>query len=316
MTAEPKRSKEGRDGGAGSDASPEPVTAASALQAATHRLSAAGIEGARRDARLLLAEMLPGGASALLRDPEQILDRKLVQDFEAAVSRREQREPVSRVLGVREFWSLPFKITPDTLDPRPDSETLIEGILEWVEDKDGPLRILDLGTGTGCLLLALLSELPEARGLGVDISENALAVARENADRLELSGRADFVCRNWTTGLTGEWDVILSNPPYIRESDLAQLAPEVAQYDPVGALVSGVDGLRDYRILIPGAAELLKPSGLLGLEVGEGQARDVEALLLASGLQRPWRKRDLSGIERSCFCRQGKKVVGNGESDR
>lgn len=293
--------------GSGSAAPPHRVTASSALRAATERLTAVGIEGARRDARLLLTTILPGGASALLRDPDQILDQSLLQKFETAVSRRERREPVSRVIGVREFWSLPFKITPDTLDPRPDSETLIEGILEWVEDRSRPLRILDLGTGTGCLLLALLSELPAAGGLGVDASENALAVARENAGNLQLSSRAEFACHDWTSGLTGSWDIILSNPPYISESDAGQLDPEVADYDPPQALVAGVDGLRDYRILIPGAAGLLKPSGLLALEVGRGQAEAVDSILLASGLASPWRKRDLSGVERCCFAVKLKK---------
>ncbi|TQV73223.1 peptide chain release factor N(5)-glutamine methyltransferase [Denitrobaculum tricleocarpae] len=283
------------------------VTAASALRVATARLTAAGIEGARRDARLLLSTILPGGASALLREPEQVLSGSELSRFQAAIGRRAKREPVSRVVGVREFWSLPFRVSPDTLDPRPDSETLIEGILEWVQDTSKPLRILDLGTGTGCLLLALLSELPAACGLGVDISEEALAVARDNAGNLELSGRADFACHDWTKGLTGAWDIVLSNPPYITEGEAALLEPEVSDYDPPAALIAGVDGLRDYRILIPGAADLLPAHGLLALEVGRGQANSVEEMLLAAGLNSPWRKRDLSGVERCCFAVKVKK---------
>ncbi len=293
LTASPKLSK--------------PVTASSALQTATARLTAAGIERARRDARLLLSTILPGGAAALLREPEQILSRSELNQFQIAIGRRAKREPVSRVVGVREFWSLPFKISPDTLDPRPDSETLIEGILEWVQDRSRPLRILDLGTGTGCLLLALLSELPAARGLGVDISDEALAVARDNAGNLELAGRADFARHDWTMGLTGAWDIVLSNPPYIAEDEVALLEPEVSDYDPPGALIAGVDGLRDYRILIPGATDLLNASGLLALEVGRGQADSVEEMLLAAGLHSPWRKRDLSGVERCCFAVKVKK---------
>lgn len=296
---------EGRE--AASSTSSQCVTASSALRTATERLSAAGIEGARRDARLLLTRILPGGASALLLEPDQILSQSAVQKFETAISRRERHEPVSRVTGTREFWSLPFKITPDTLDPRPDSETLIEGILDWVEDRSRPLRVLDLGTGTGCLLLALLSELPAARGLGVDVSENALAVARDNAESLKFSSRAAFSCHDWTAGLTGPWDIILSNPPYISEGEAAHLEPEVANYDPPQALVAGVDGLRDYRILIPGAGELLSPSGLLALEVGRGQAEAVDSILLACGLGSLWRKRDLSGVERCCFAVKVKK---------
>lgn len=283
------------------------VTVSSALQTAARRLAAAQIEGARRDARLLLASILPGGTAALFRDPERILTPDELSRFEAAVQRREKREPVSRVIGVREFWSLSFKITADTLDPRPDSETLIEGILERVENKSSPLRILDLGTGTGCLLLALLTELPAARGLGVDVSERALEVASENAENLGLAGRADFEVHDWTAGVTGLWDIVLSNPPYIAEGEFAHLAPEVADYDPEQALIAGVDGLRDYRILIPGATALLHDSGLLALEVGRGQADAVEALLLESGLHSPWRKCDLAGVERCCFAVKVKK---------
>ncbi len=285
----------------------QPVTASSALRIATERLAVARIEGARRDARLLLSAILPGGGSALLREPDQILSPSDFQKFETAIGRRERREPVSRVIGVREFWSLPFKITPDTLDPRPDSETLIEGILDWVDDRARPLKILDLGTGTGCLLLALLSELPAASGLGVDASENALLVARENAESLGFSSRVEFARHNWTAGVAGPWDIIVSNPPYISESDAEALEPEVANYDPRQALVAGEDGLRDYRILIPGAAELLGPSGLLALEVGRGQSGAVDSMMLASGLGSSWRKCDLSGIERGCFAVKVKK---------
>ncbi|WP_282604178.1 peptide chain release factor N(5)-glutamine methyltransferase [Pelagibius sp. Alg239-R121] len=283
------------------------ITAAEALNLASQRLKTAGIEGPRRDTRLLLAAILPGGASALLREPDKALTQSEQQAFEAVVCRREKREPVSRIFGEREFWSLTFKITPDTLDPRADSETLIEGILAWAEDKAQPLRILDLGAGTGCLLLALLSELPNARGLGVDMSRQALAVAEENARNLGLGSRADFACHDWTSGLIGTWDIILSNPPYIAESEIADLAPEVADYDPLQALTGGPDGLRDYRILIPEAAVLLKDSGLLALEVGVGQAEAVEAMLLDAGLGLPWRRCDLSGVERCCFAVKAKK---------
>ncbi len=283
------------------------LTVSALLHLATARLTAAGVESARRDARLLMAAVIPGGASALLRDPDRVLSLEEFTDFEAFLSRREQREPVSRILGRREFWSLNFKVTPDTLDPRPDSETLVEGVLAWIEDRSAPLRLLDLGTGSGCLLLALLSELPGAQGCGIDSSEAALSVARENAELLGLSARASFVRGDWTSGLTPGWDVILSNPPYIAESEVALLAPEVACYDPVTALTAGTDGLADYRILIPGAAALLQPGGLLALEVGTGQSGPVEAMMLAQGLALPWRRCDLSGVERGCFAVKAKK---------
>lgn len=294
-------------GAAASEAGPQLQSAESALRTATARLTAAGVASARRDARLLLAAIVPGGASALLRDPQRILPLEEAARFESALARREKREPVSRIHGEREFWSLCFKVTPDTLDPRPDSETLIEGILEWAEDRTAPLRILDLGTGTGCLLLALLSELPNAVGCGVDSSDPALTVARENAESLGLSSRAEFQQGNWTAGLTSGWDVILSNPPYVADSEIGRLEPEVACYDPVTALAAGPDGLDDYRILIPGAARLLSPGGLMGLEVGRGQSEAVEAMMLAEKLVTSWRRCDLSGVERCCFAVKAKK---------
>lgn len=283
------------------------VSLAAALADAAERLMAAGVDGARRDARLLLGAVVPGGASTLLRDPQRLLLQSEVQRFEALLLRREKREPVSRIIGEREFWSLTFRITPDTLDPRPDSETLIEGILEWVGDRTRPLRVLDLGTGTGCLLLALLSELPNAMGRGIDISQEALAVARENAGSLGLACRADFACGNWTEGLDGKWDIILSNPPYIVETHVSDLAPEVSDYDPFQALAGGSDGLRDYRTLIPGTAGLMSPEALLALEVGAGQAAAVEAMMQANGLGFFWRRCDLSGVERCCFAVKAKK---------
>jgi release factor glutamine methyltransferase len=283
------------------------VSLAAALADAAERLMAAGVDGARRDARLLLGAVVPGGASTLLRDPQRLLLQSEAQRFEAMLLRREKREPVSRIIGEREFWSLTFRITPDTLDPRPDSETLIEGILEWVGDRTRPLRILDLGTGTGCLLLALLSELPNAMGRGIDISPEALAVARENAGSLGLACRSDFVCGDWTEGLDGKWDIILSNPPYIVETHVSDLAPEVSNYDPFQALAGGSDGLRDYRVLIPGATGLMSPEALLALEVGAGQAAAVEAMMQANGLGFFWRRCDLSGVERCCFAVKAKK---------
>jgi release factor glutamine methyltransferase len=283
------------------------VSLAAALADAAERLVAAGVDGARRDARLLLGAVVPGGASTLLRDPQRLLLQSEAQCFEAMLLRREKREPVSRIIGEREFWSLTFRITPDTLDPRPDSETLIEGILEWVGDRTRPLRILDLGTGTGCLLLALLSELPNAMGRGIDISPEALAVARENAGSLGLACRADFACGDWTEGLDGKWDIILSNPPYIVETHVSDLAPEVSDYDPFQALAGGSDGLRDYRVLIPGAVGLMSPEALLALEVGAGQAAAVEAMMQANGLGFFWRRCDLSGVERCCFAVKAKK---------
>lgn len=272
--------------------------AASALDWAVARLRSADVDAPRRDARILLAEVLGGDPALVTGYPERPLDETQAARFEFLIRRRAAREPVSRILGRREFWSLAFSVTPDTLDPRPESETLVEAVLARFEDRTAPLNLLDLGTGTGCLLLALLSELPRASGLGVDLNPEAVAVARHNAESLNLADRADFRAGDWTSDLAGSWQVIVSNPPYIMDTEIADLAPEVAGYDPRMALSGGPDGLAAYRSLIPQAARLLAPGGTLALEVGAGQAKDVGRLLDAAGLATAGRARDLSGIER------------------
>jgi release factor glutamine methyltransferase len=284
----------------------EPASAARMLELAAARLRTAGVEGPRRDARLLLGAALGAGPELAIAHPGRRLDGPERARFERMIARRAAREPVSRILGRRGFWSLEFKITPDTLDPRPDSETLVEAVLAQIDDHAAPLSILDLGTGSGCLLLALLAELPAARGLGVDISEAALEVARENARFLGLSARARFERRDWAMGLGGFWQAIVSNPPYIKETEIEGLAPEVARYDPKLALTAGPDGLDAYRALLPQAVQMLDRGGVLALEVGEGQQDAVEALLVATGLRPLIWSRDLAGIERCLVATRGK----------
>jgi release factor glutamine methyltransferase len=247
---------------------------------------------------LLLAEALDRRPELVAAYPERALAPDEATGFWTLIGRRAAREPVSRILGRREFWSLDLHLSADVLDPRPDSETLVEAVLERVEDRQAPLRILDLGTGSGCLVLALLSELPQARGLGIDISVAALAVARENAHRLGLSPRAAFRQGDWAKGLTGAWQVIVSNPPYIMEGTIAELAPEVERYDPKLALSGGADGMAAYRSLVPQAGWLLSSEGLLALEVGAGQAEGVAQLLGSAGLASLGCLRDLAGRER------------------
>lgn len=279
----------------------EPVTLAGAIAAAAARLTAAGIEESRREARLLVCRQLGVGPEQLLSHPERRLDAGDTARIEAAIARRAAREPVSRILGEREFWSLPFALNAATLDPRADSETLIGAVLAELGGRSAPLRLLDLGTGTGCLLLALLSELPQAEGLGIDASAEAVALAAENARRLGLAGRAGFRCHDWDAGLAplgAAWDVILSNPPYIASEEIGELAPEVAAYDPRLALDGGPDGLAAYRSLVPAAAEVIAERGLIALEIGEGQASAVESLLRAAGFRPLRRARDLAGRER------------------
>jgi release factor glutamine methyltransferase len=293
----------------GGQLSTAPTTVDQVLTAAAARLSAAGVEDPRRDARLLIAAAIEAGPAQLIAHPERALDGAEAARIEASLARRAAREPVSRILGRRGFWNLELEITPDTLDPRPDSETLVAAVLERIGAQGlvgAPLSVLDLGTGSGCLLLALLSELPAARGLGLDISAAALAVARRNARKLGLFHRARFALGDWGSELDGSWQLIVSNPPYITEGEIEDLAPEVARYDPRLALTAGPDGLDAYRKLLPQAARLLEPGGMLALEVGCGQQDAVTALLAATGFIELGRYRDLGGIERCLLATCGK----------
>lgn len=290
-----------------------PPTIAQTLAATADRLARAGVADPRRDARLLIAAAIEAGPERLIAEPERVLGAAEAARIEASISRRAVREPVSRILGRRGFWSLELEITPDTLDPRPDSEALVAAVLARIRAQGlvgAPISVLDLGTGSGCLLLALLSELPAATGLGLDISAAALEVARRNAWNLGFSDRARFEVGDWAGDRPGDWpgdwgvgpdeswQVIVSNPPYITEDEIGELAPEVARYDPKLALTAGSDGLDAYRKLLPRAARLLERGGVLALEVGRGQQDAVTGLLAASGLTPLSRYRDLGGIER------------------
>ncbi len=284
---------------------------ASSLAWAATLLGAAGVELPRRDARLLLAAALGGRPDLVIGYPERLLEPGQASRFRALVERRAAREPVSRILGRREFWSLDLQVSPDVLDPRPESETLVEAVLARIDDRRAPLRILDLGTGSGCLLLALLTELPRARGLGVDISPAALDVARENARKLDLVPRAAFRQGDWAQGLAGSWQVIVSNPPYIMHQEIGDLAPEVACYDPKLALSGGADGLAAYRSLAPQVARLLAPDGVLGLEVGAGRAGEVGRLLGTAGLAVEDCVHDLAGHERCVLATHSAALARN-----
>ena len=284
-----------------------------ALRQAAERLAAAGIEAPRRDARLLIAHVLDAGVEQVVGYPERPLSREQAARLETLVARRARREPVSRILGRREFWGLELALSEATLDPRPDSETLVEALLAALPDRAARLRVLDLGSGSGCLLLALLSELPAASGLGLDVSAAAVETARRNAARLGLEDRARFALGDWRRGLQGDWPVIVCNPPYIAEGEIAGLAPEVAGYDPYLALAGGRDGLAAYRVLAPAVAGAIADGGVAALEIGVGQAEAVEALLRQAGLSAIERRSDLSGSPRCLLIRAGrakKKVVG------
>ncbi|MDB5360489.1 MAG: hemK [Rhodospirillales bacterium] len=269
------------------------------IQAAAARLQAAGIEAPTREARLLLGHASGLGATRIMAYPEQVIDAVTAETFQRSIDRRVAREPVARILGSREFWSLDFTVTPATLDPRPDSETIVEAALDRIPDRNSALNIIDFGTGTGCLLLALLSELPHSFGLGVDRSEAAARVAAGNARRLGLAGRAQFIVGDWAGALSGPVDLIVSNPPYIPAGDIARLEPEVREHDPLTALAGGADGLDPYRVLAPETARLLRPGGHVILEVGQGQADAVAGLGVATGLVLRELRADLGGIARA-----------------
>jgi release factor glutamine methyltransferase len=274
------------------------TTISEALRAATARLAEAGLDGARLDARLLLGEALGKDTSWLFNHAADPLGTEAAAAFAALIARRLERQPVSLILGRREFWSLDFTVTRDTLAPRPDSETLVEAVLAELPDRDAPWSLLDLGTGTGCLLLALLSELPRARGVGIDRDPATLAVAQGNADRLGFAERSRFIRSDWWEKVVGRYDVILSNPPYILTEEIAGLDPEVARFEPLGALDGGADGLDAYRLLAAGVGEFLTEQGVIAFEVGAGQAPDVVVLLEQAGFAIRSIRRDLAGIER------------------
>jgi release factor glutamine methyltransferase len=240
-------------------------------------------------------------AEALLRDTAAPAD---TDALELLLARREAREPLALILGRREFWSLDFAVSPATLIPRPESETLVEAAISAFAGCAPPRLALDLGTGTGCLLLAALSEFPLALGVGVDCSSEAAALAARNAAALGLSDRAVFLCGYWAEALDARFDLVLCNPPYIPAADIGCLMPEVTRYEPRGALDGGLDGFAAYRRLLPGLPRLLHPEGVAVLELGAGQLTPVAELALRAGLRVAARP-DLRGIPRALILRRG-----------
>lgn len=275
-----------------------PATVAAALRWARSRLEGSGIEGAALDARVLLAAVLDAEAGGLAAIPGRALDGREANRFCRLIEGRAARRPVSRLLGRRGFWDLELVIDDAVLDPRPETETLVETVLGRVGRAPAPLRLLDLGTGSGCLLLALLSVLPRAWGVGVDSSRAALACAAENARRLGLADRARFVAADWGRSLCGRFDVIVANPPYVALAEFDRLAPEVRLHEPRLALAGGADGLACYRALTPDLARLLGPGAIAALECGAGQAAAVAGIVSAAGARVVETRPDLAGVPR------------------
>lgn len=269
------------------------------LRVAAEELRAAGVPDAMVDARILSAAAFGFSREDMLLEPHRPVDAGANERFQEMVERRCAREPVARILGSREFRSLDFGLGADTLEPRPDSEAIVEAAVGYGQAFPGDVTVLDLGTGTGCLLLSVLNELPGATGVGSDIAAGAIDVASRNATSLGMTGRVRFVCTDWTDGIDGTFDLILSNPPYITTDEITALAPEVAAYDPSAALDGGADGLDAYRALAPRAAEIVSPSGVVVVEIGAGQQDDVTSIFGAAGFGLVDVRNDLGGHARA-----------------
>jgi len=266
------------------------------------RLSMAGVDSPRLDARLMLAHAMKVRPDSLVGSID--VPPEALADFEALLARRILREPLAYITGNKEFWSLDFDVGSGVLTPRPETETLIEAMLEYFPDKSAALDIFDLGTGTGCLPIAALNEYPSAHAVAVDASADALQWAKRNVEKHALIERCRLEQGNWDQVPAASADVILSNPPYIRTDDIPTLAPEVRKFEPVSALDGGLDGLDAYRSLAPLIARLMKPGGMAFLEIGQGQGGDVSALLESQNLRIREILNDLAGIERCVVVEQ------------
>jgi release factor glutamine methyltransferase len=279
----------------------------SARRALAAQLRSAQLEEAELDARILLGAALGLDLTGLIAQAARLLTETETSRLAQYAGRRIAGEPVARILGTREFWGLPFRLSEATLVPRPDTETVVELALEIFRERQASrqMRIADIGTGSGAILLALLHEIPGAVGVGTDLSLTALKTARDNAAALGLADRASFVACSYATALRGPFDLVVSNPPYIPSAEIPKLSIEVREHDPHLALDGGNDGYDAYRALIPQASERLAPGGALIVEAGQGQARNIETLMIAAALvvDRP-PKADLAGIPRAVSARK------------
>jgi release factor glutamine methyltransferase len=278
-------------------------TLVQAWKRARARLQAAGVDAPVIDARLMLEAAAQASRADILTDPHRALRLDQSQALDRFLIRREAREPVSHILGRKGFWTIELTVTPDVLTPRPDTETLVDAVLKSLPE-DRAARILDLGVGSGAILLAILAERPLASGVGVDISLPALEVARENAALLKLTDRAQFLHASWTEDQPdAAFDIVVSNPPYIPSGDIDGLEPEVSRHEPRLALDGGADGLDAYRHLAVEILRVLKPGGLFALEIGHDQGAAVEAMMLAAGADPVRLLSDLGGRDRAVFGR-------------
>ena len=271
-------------------------TATSLLAHTTQSLTAAGIENPRSDARTLIALAANVPPDEIILRPERELTAQDIKTLDSFVRRRINGEPISRIRGERQFWKHTYHLSPYTLDPRPESETIVSAVKALVRSwTEPPQFILDLGTGSGCLLLSLLLEFPAAAGVGVDLESQAIATAKMNVDRLGFADRVALVVGDWTAGLGQTFDVIVCNPPYIRTGDIANLQDEVRLFDPLLALDGGEDGLACYRKLLPGCRDRLRAGGVMAVEIGAGQSNNLKTIIRENGFDRIAEHSDLAG---------------------
>lgn len=287
------------------------TTVAALLGDAEVALADAGVDNARAEARLLLAHVLAFTTAQVFSRSDLEIDNEKQAAYSGVVARRCEGAPLAHITGMREFWSLGFQVTPATLIPRPDTETLVELALDVFKDRAQPKSVLDLGTGSGCILLTLLTCFPAATGTGIDISADACNVARANARALGLEERTVIDEASWTDGIAGTYDLIVSNPPYIPSSDIAGLSRDVREYEPLRALDGGADGLDAYRALFSVVEQVMTSDTVLIVEIGIGQAVDVKAIGEQAGLGVGATRHDLAGIERALsFYKKGVGIAG------
>jgi release factor glutamine methyltransferase len=282
-----------------------PETLRALLEEGRRALMGQGIETAALDARLLLQAACGVSHETIVAEADSAITSAQAESYRDMIARRAAHMPVSRIVGTREFYGRRFVVTPAVLDPRPDTETLIEAVVELLRE-ERPFRFIDLGTGSGAIAVMLLCELPQARGVATDISADALAVARANAERHGVADRLSLAQSSWFQGLSGQFDLIVSNPPYIALGDIDRLEPEVRVHDPRLALDGGPDGLEAYRRIAAGAAPLLAPGGQVAVEIGAGQEGEVAVIFEVCGFRHAVSRRDIAGRPRCMvFHREG-----------
>lgn len=287
------------------------TTVGEALTEGAAALSEAGIENPRNEARLLLGSVLALTPAQVFARTDARVGTDELKAYYERLSGRCRGKPLAHITGMREFWSLAFAVSPATLIPRPDTETLIELAEEIYAGRPSPSSVLDLGTGSGCILLALLSCFADATGVGVDVSAEACRIAQENAESLGLQGRVEIREASWTDGIDERFDLIVSNPPYIPSADIAKLDRDVRDHEPLAALDGGQDGLDAYRSLMPLAATALADDGVVIVEAGIGQADDIARIAARAGLDETGRRCDIAGTQRAIsFCKKGVGITG------